>query len=184
MGITGASGSIYALRLLQVLAEKKECKVHCVISKHGIEVLKYETGVEVNSLSCYVKRLYNVHDMAASIASGSFPMDAMVILPCSMRTLASVANGVSDNLLLRAADVTIKEGRLLVLGVRETPLSPIHLQNMLRLSQIGVRIAPLCPSFYHIPQTLEDLVDMMVGRICDTLRISTDLFKRWKSDPE
>ena len=181
VGITGASGAVYALRLLQVLAEKKECEVHCVVSEQGANVMKHETGADVADLVGYVACMHDVRDMAAPIASGSFPMDSMVILPCSMKTLASVANGISDNLLLRAADVSLKEGRPLVLGVRETPLSSIHLKNMLELSRMGVKIVPLSPGFYHMPKTLESLVDMMVGRICDTLKIPSDLFERWKT---
>ncbi len=166
-----------------MLCGKKEHETHCVVSEQGVNVLKYETGIDLETLSRHVRHLYDIRDMNAPIASGSHKIDAMVVLPCSMKTLASIANGISDNLLLRAADVSLKEGRQLILAVRETPLSPIHLKNMLALSQIGVRIVPLSPGFYHLPQTLEALIDMMAGRICDVLGIHTELFTRWGVEP-
>ena len=181
VGITGASGVIYGWRLVQVL-KQAGCEVHAVVSEHGWQVLAYECGVDQSAVTAVVDRLYDVHAMAASIASGSFPVDAMVIAPCSMRTLGAVANGLADNLLTRAADVTIKEARQLVIVPRETPISVIHLTNMLNLAQIGVKIVPASPGFYHCPTDLSGLVDMLVGKICDILKVEHNLFPRWTDE--
>ena len=179
IGITGASGSIYATRLIEVLLEQN-CEVHVVATASGWQVLKYECGVTKSDLAATVTAIHEVDNIGASIASGSFKTDAMVVLPCSMKTLGCIANGISDNLLIRAADVMLKENRPLLLVPRETPLNAIHLENMLKLSKIGVRIIPAAPGFYHKPTSLEELVDMMVGKICDSLGIEHNLFVRWK----
>ena len=179
VGITGASGSIYATRLIDVLIEK-QCEVHVVATNSGWQVLEYECGVTKTDLKKKVLSVHEVDNIGASIASGSFKTDAMVILQCSMKTLGCIANGISDNLLIRAADVMLKENRPLLIVPRETPLNAIHLENMLKLSKIGVRIIPAAPGFYHKPQKLEDLIDMMVGKICDSLGVEHNLFARWK----
>ena len=179
IGITGASGSIYATRLIEVLLEQN-CEVHVVATASGWQVLEYECGVTKSDLAATVTAIHEVDNIGASIASGSFKTDAMVVLPCSMKTLGCIANGISDNLLIRAADVMLKENRPLLLVPRETPLNAMHLENMLKLSKIGVRIIPAAPGFYHKPTTLEELVDMMVGKICDSLGIEHNLFVRWK----
>jgi polyprenyl P-hydroxybenzoate and phenylacrylic acid decarboxylases len=178
VGITGASGAVYGWRLLDALS-RAGCEVHTIVSGPGWAVLGQECGVGRHEVAGRVNRLYACDDTGAAPASGSFQADAMVIAPCSMRTLAAVAGGLADNLLTRAADVTVKEGRPLVLVPRETPLSAIHLENMLKLARIGVRIVPACPGFYHNPRDLAALVDMMVGKVLDVLGLDHDLFPRW-----
>ena len=179
VGITGASGSIYALRLIEVLRQAGH-EVHAVVTDSGWQVLDYECGVSREALAKRVAVLYDNDNVGAAIASGSFRADAMVVLPCSMKTAASIAHSMSDNLLTRAADVMLKEGRNLILVPRETPMHAIHLENLLKLAQLGVRIMPAAPGFYHRPETIEDLVDMLVGKICDQLGIDADLFARWE----
>lgn len=183
VGVSGASGAIYAYRLIQVLADSG-IEVHFVASKAGLEVLEYECGLTMVQLTQMVHKIYDVNRIDSAIASGSFPCESMVIVPCSMKTLGSLANGIPGNLLTRAADVTLKEGRKLVLVTRETPVHAIHLENMLKLSHAGARIVPACPGFYHRPQTIEELVDMLVGKICDTLNVDNDLFERWTGPSE
>lgn len=183
VGVSGASGAIYAYRLIQVLADSG-IEVHFVASKAGLEVLEYECGLTMVRLTQMVHKVYDVNRIDSAIASGSFPCESMVIVPCSMKTLGSLANGIAGNLLTRAADVTLKEGRKLVLVTRETPVHAIHLENMLKLSHAGARIVPACPGFYHRPQTIEELVDMLVGKICDTLNVENDLFERWTGPSE
>ena len=179
VGITGASGSIYALRLIDVL-RAKGIEVHAVVTASGRRVLDYECGVTEAELTRRVSVLYSNEDVGAAIASGSFRMDAMVVLPCSMKTAGAIAHGVTDDLLTRAADVTLKEGRRLLLVPRETPMHEIHLENLLRLARAGAVIMPAAPGFYHRPETLDDLVNMMVGKILDRLGIEAELFSRWR----
>jgi len=179
VGITGASGSIYGIRLIEVLSSAGH-EVHAVVTRSGWQVLAHECQVDSSLLKKKVTALYDIDAIGASIASGSFLLDAMIVAPCSMKTLGSIANGISDNLLTRAADVALKEGRPLVMVPRETPLHAIHLANMLKLAQMGVRIIPACPAFYHQPETIDDLVNMLVGKICDTLHIEHNLFTRWQ----
>lgn len=181
VGITGASGAVYAVRLIEVLKEAG-CEIHGVVSEPGWQVLQYECGITKPDMTAKVDFLYDVHNIGACIASGSFRTDAMVVVPCSMRTLGTIANGIADNLLGRAADVMLKEGRKLILVPRETPFNAIHLGNMLKLAQLGVRIVPACPGFYHRPKTLEEVIDMMVGKICDTIGVDHELFTRWQGE--
>ena len=179
VGITGASGSIYAVRLIDVLQEQG-IEVHAVITHSGQRVLDYDCGMSMEELSRRVDVLYPNTDVGAAIASGSFRMDAMVVLPCSMKTAGAIAHGVTDDLLTRAADVTLKEGRRLLLVPRETPMHEIHLENLLRLARAGAVVMPAAPGFYHRPETLDDLVNMMVGKILDRLGIEAELFTRWR----
>ena len=179
VGITGASGSIYAVRLIEVLREQG-IEVYAVITDSGQRVLDYECGVTMEELSRRVDVLYPNVDVGAAVASGSFRMDAMVVLPCSMKTAGAIAHGVTDDLLTRAADVTLKEGRRLLLVPRETPMHEIHLENLLRLARAGGVVMPAAPGFYHRPETLDDLVNMMVGKILDRLGIEAELFTRWR----
>lgn len=178
LGITGASGSIYAVRLIKHLREGGH-EVHLIVTRSGERVMAHECPKEAARIEAWVHRRYDVEDMGAAVASGSFAMEAMAIVPCSMKTVACIANGISDNLLTRAADVTLKEGRPLLLVPRETPMSAIHLENLLRLARAGVRILPACPAFYHRPETIEELTDMMTGKILDALHIDNHLFARW-----
>jgi len=181
VGITGSSGVIYGVKLLYFL-KKSEIETHIVLSKwaeKNIEIETDESIVEVKKLASFE---YKENDMAASISSGSFKTDGMIIIPCSMKTLASIANGYDDNLISRAASVTIKENRKLVIVPRETPLSQIHLSNMLKLAKIGVTILPAMPGFYHRPKTINDLILHIVGKTLDQFDISNEIFKRWKNN--
>ncbi|WP_378955435.1 UbiX family flavin prenyltransferase [Pelosinus sp. sgz500959] len=181
VGITGASGAIYGFRLIQVLKDAG-CEIHAVVSEPGWQVLEYECGIKKEDIMGKVDFLHDINNIGACIASGSFRTDAMVVVPCSMRTLGGIANGIADNLLGRAADVMLKEGRKLIIVPRETPFSAIHLGNMLKLAQLGVRIVPACPGFYHRPENLQAVIDMMVGKICDTIGVEHNLFPRWQGE--
>lgn len=193
VGITGASGSIYGIRLVSVLLELGY-DIHLVITQSGWRVMKEELGWDVTDREGVLagkfggkpgKWIYHpVGDIGASIASGSFRAKAMIVMPCSMGTLSGIAHGSSDNLLTRAADVMMKEGRELVLVPRETPLHAIHLENMLTLAKLGVKIVPAMPAFYFGPQSMEELVDFLVGKVLDCLRIEHRLFKRWGEQDE
>jgi 4-hydroxy-3-polyprenylbenzoate decarboxylase len=182
VGISGASGIIYGIRLLEALKEI-DIETHLIMSDWAKRILALETDYDPE----YVERLaavrYDNRDLAAPVSSGSFLTAGMVIAPCSMKTLAGIAGGYSQTLLERAADVTIKEGRKLVLMPRETPLSQIHLENMLKLARIGVAIAPSMPAFYIKPQSILELVDHQVGKIIDRLGFPNRLFRRWGEDP-
>lgn len=188
VGITGASGSIYGIRLTESLLSLG-FDVHLIITNAGWRVLKEELGFQVTSREEMLAENFGgyegqviyhpISDIGATIASGSFLVEGMIIMPCSMGTLSSVAHGASDNLMGRAADVMMKEGRPLVLVPRETPLHAIHLENMLTLSKLGVKIIPAMPAFYHKPQTIDDIVNFLVGKVLDSLRIDHQLFTRW-----
>ena len=179
VAITGASGAIYGVRLLQVLREKN-VTVHLVASPAAEITLHIETGSTTKELAKLATKWYDPDDLAAPIASGSFPVQGMVIVPCSTRTLAAVANGMSDNLITRAADVCLKEKRPLVMVPRETPLNQIQLRNMLMLAQAGAIILPASPAFYHNPTSIDQLVDHIVGKILDVIGVEHVLFKRWR----
>ena len=153
--------------------------MHLTISPAAEINLKLETGLSRNKLKKLADHFYQVNDLSAPIASGSFLVDGMAVVPCSMRTLAAIANGYTDNLIARAADVSLKERRTLVLVPRETPLNQIHLKNMLTLARAGAVILPASPGFYHSPKTINDLVDHVVGKVMDALHIEHKLFKRW-----
>ena len=178
VAITGGSCAIYGVALLKAL-EQLGVETHLVVSRMGEYVVEHECGIKLEELKSLATYYHENNDLAAPIASGSFKCDGMIIAPCSMNTIAAVANGVSTNLVTRAADVTLKEGRKLVVLPRETPLSVIHLENMLKLAKIGVRVMPAAPGFYHQPQTIGDLVNIMVGRMLDQLGIDHNLFRRW-----
>ena len=192
LGITGASGIVYAKRLIELLGEA-EVALDIVISKAALPIIGTELGssgepmpLDLPSAMRYFPaveyRLFENDNLGAPISSGSFRVDGMVITPCSMNTLGKIAAGIADNLICRAAGVMLKEKRKLILIPRETPLSAIHLENMLRLSQAGAVILPPCPSFYKRPETIDDLVDTIVGRILDHLEIPHSLNVRWHED--
>jgi 4-hydroxy-3-polyprenylbenzoate decarboxylase len=180
VAITGASGVVYGKRLLKVLQEKN-VETHLIISKAAEKVIEHELEKTKEDIEKLANHTYNVNDWDAPIVSGSFKTDGMIIIPCSMKTLAGIAHGYSDNLVLRAADVMLKEKRRLVLVPRETPLNVVHLRNMLALAEQGVTILPAMPAYYHKPKDVDDLVDFVVGKVLDLLGINHALFKRWKS---
>lgn len=178
VAISGATGAIYGISLLEALKEISEVETHLVISHWGKRTIEMETSWEIKQVCQMADRCYDPDDQSAPIASGSFHAYGMVIIPCSMKTLSAVANGYSDNLIVRAADVMLKERRKLILVPRETPLNTVQLNNMLEVTRAGGIIAPPMPSFYHRPQTINDLVIQFTGRILDTLDISNTLTKR------
>ncbi len=178
VGITGSSGVIYGIMLLRAL-EKFEIETHLVLSKWAEKNIEIETEENVNEIKKIANFVYDENNMAASISSGSFRTDGMAIIPCSMKTLSSIANGYDDNLISRAASVTIKENRKLVLVPRETPLSKIHISNMLKLAEIGVVILPAMPGFYHKPKSIDDLISHIIGKTLDQFGINNNMFTRW-----
>lgn len=179
VAITGASGVVYGKRLLKVLREKN-VETHLIISKAAEKVIEHELEMTRNDMEKLANHAYDVDDLSAPVVSGSFKTDGMIIIPCSMKTLAGIAHGYSDNLVLRAADVTLKEKRRLILVPRETPLNAIHLRNMLGLAEQGVVIVPAMPAYYHKPRDVDDLVDFVVGKVLDLLGIEHTLYKRWR----
>ncbi|KZE70160.1 UbiX family flavin prenyltransferase [Paenibacillus polymyxa] len=178
VGISGATGSIFGIRILQQLREAG-VESHLVLSPWAIANIPYETGYTVKEVEAMADAVYSYKDQAARISSGSFRVDGMVVAPCSMKTLASIRIGMADNLLTRSADVILKERKKLLLMTRETPLSSIHLENMLELSRMGVMILPPMPAFYNHPASIEELVDHIVFRALDQFGIVTTAAKRW-----
>jgi 4-hydroxy-3-polyprenylbenzoate decarboxylase len=179
IAITGATGAVYGVRLLQHLQHIGGVETHLVISDAAVLTLHQETGLQRREVESYAHVVHKVRDVGASIASGSFQSDGMIIAPCSMKTLASVAHGLSDNLIARAADVVLKERRRLVLMVRETPFNLAHLRNMTAVTEMGGIIFPPLPSFYHNPQTIAEMVDHTVARVIDLFGIEHALAPRW-----
>jgi len=178
IAITGASGAIYGIRLLEE-TKKLEIETHLIVSKWGMATIETETDYSFEEVKSLAAFCHSENDLAAVISSGSYKWDGMVIAPCSMKTVAGIANGYTDGLIVRAADVALKEKRSLTLLVRETPLNAIHLENMLKLSRLGVTIMPPVPSFYTRPETIKDIVDQTVGRILDQFGIEVGSLKRW-----
>ena len=181
IGITGASGVIYAIRMLTHLKDKN-CETHLILSEAGRLNIEIETGyrsLQVENMADYT---YDYHDIAAAPASGTFLTDGMVVVPCTIKTLSGIANSYSDNLLVRAADVTLKEKRKLILMVRETPLHKGHLELMTRAADLGAHILPPMPAFYNQPKTIEDLIDQSIGKVFDYLEIEHTLARRWNGD--
>ncbi len=185
IGITGASGAAYARRVMQLLAEA-DVQIHLTVSTYGKRLLFDELGLkrlDPDALTAgrgELVTVYNDNDVGAAIASGSFLHDGMIIVPCSSNTLGAIAAGIGDNLLKRAAAVTLKERRRLILAVRESPASHIDICNMKRLSEAGAIIAPLSPGFYLLPKTVDDLVDFMAGKLLDLVNVPHDLDTRWE----
>jgi flavin prenyltransferase len=178
VGISGASGVIYGLRTLEILHSMK-IETHVVLSQWGEKNIEIETDKTIEYVRSLATALYGNDCLAAPISSGSFLHSGMIIVPCSMKTLASIANGYDETLISRAAGVTLKESRLLVVVPRETPLSRIHLQNMLKLAEAGAVILPAMPGFYHKPTSLQDMVDHLVSKIIDQFNIRNNLSRRW-----
>jgi 4-hydroxy-3-polyprenylbenzoate decarboxylase len=178
VAVTGASGVVYGKRLLEVLHEKK-VETDLIVSKAAEKVIEHELGMTRKDFARLATRTYDVDDLTAPLMSGSFRTDGMVIIPCTMRTLAAITHGFADNLILRAADVALKEKRRLVIVPRETPLSVVHLGNMLEAARLGVFVVPAMPAFYHKPKNISGLVDFIVGRVLDCFSVEHKLFKRW-----
>jgi len=175
VGITAASGVVYGVRLLQVLPRRRTV----ICSDEGLQLLQLEAGIDEAHLNAIADHHYDNDDLFSPLASGSVPFDAFVIAPCSMSTMSKIACGIADNLITRVASVALKERRRLILLIRETPLSSIHLANLERLALAGATIMPACPAFYPEPKKVSDMVDFVVGRVLDQLDIKHDLYKRW-----
>jgi 4-hydroxy-3-polyprenylbenzoate decarboxylase len=178
VGISGASGVIYGVRLLQVLKELP-VETHLVMTRTAEVALAHETDFKVEDVRRLADVAFRIDDLAAAISSGSYRTIGMIVAPCSMRSLGEIAHGITSNLLTRAADVVLKERRPLVLVARETPLHAIHLRNMTTLAEMGAIIAPPVPAFYNRPKTLDDIVDHTVGRVLDLFDLDTGKLKRW-----
>lgn len=180
VGISGASGVIYGIRTLEVLKELN-VETHLVITGSALKIARFECSMGEEDIVKLADRHYDVEDLTAPISSGSFLHDGMVIIPCSMKTLSGIATGYASNLLLRAADVCLKERRKLILVPRETPLNMIHIRNMLTLAEAGAVILPASPAFYGRPKNVDELINYVVGRVLDQLGISHNLYRRWRA---
>lgn len=179
LSISGASGSIYGIRLLEELVRSSN-EVHLIVSESGKKILEHETDYTCNDLKKKANFYYNNNDLFAAPASGSFQMNAMIIVPCSMKTLSAIANGFSDTLISRAASCCLKEGKKLVLVIRETPLDLPGIKNILAAKQSGAVILPAMPAFYHKPDEIRELINFIIGKIYDQLGLKHNLFKRWE----
>ncbi|MCV2500172.1 MAG: UbiX family flavin prenyltransferase [Candidatus Lightella neohaematopini] len=182
IAISGSSGVIYGIRLLQILKETANIQTHLIISNAAKKTIELETNLPVKKIEKLSNIIYNNNDIAASISSGSFNTYGMIILPCSIKTLSGIANSYNDNLIIRAADVTLKERKILLLAIRETPLHTGHLRLLLRTSKLGAIIYPLTTAFYCYPKNINDIINYSVNRILDffNIKLSHDLFLRWK----
>ncbi|MGM0771741.1 MAG: UbiX family flavin prenyltransferase [Halobacteriota archaeon] len=179
IGISGASGAQYGIRLLELLADI-EIDTHLIVTKAAEKIIEVETDLAPGDIKDLATYVHDEKDFTAPIASGSHSFEGMIIAPCSMKTLASVANGTSDNLLGRTADVCLKERRKLVLMTRETPLSGIHIENMLKAHNAGAILLPACPAYYNRPESIDDLINFMAGRALDLMKVRNDAYMRWK----
>jgi flavin prenyltransferase len=180
VGITGASGAIYGIRLLEALRATPGAKIHLVLSGQAKRTLTIETTRSVESVERLADEVHDQDNLAAPISSGSFKTDGMIVVPCSIKTASAIAHSLNDNLLVRAADVCLKERRRLVLVVRETPLHLGHLRTLTQLAEIGAVILPPIPGFYAMPKTVEDIVDHTVGKALDSLGVPNETFARWR----
>jgi 4-hydroxy-3-polyprenylbenzoate decarboxylase len=179
--LTGASGAIYGVRLLRTLKSSGH-EVHLIVSKWGEETLKYETGIDVDTLGKEADHFYSDYDLTAGPASGTFPIDSMVVIPCSMKTLAGIAHGYADNLIARAADCSLKERRKLILVPRESPLNLIQIRNMAAVTEAGAIVIPASPAFWAQPRSIEELVDSIVERVLFHLDIIRDSAPQWTGE--
>jgi 4-hydroxy-3-polyprenylbenzoate decarboxylase len=182
IGISGASGIVYGIRMLELLRET-DVETHMVMSRSAEMTLAYETDLKIKEVRALAKVVHPNTDIGASISSGSFQTMGMVVAPCSIKTMSEIATGVTGSLLSRAADVVLKERRRLVLAVRETPLHGGHLRTMTQLADMGAVIAPIVPAFYNRPKTLDDIINHTVGRLLDLFGLDTDVVKRWQGGP-
>jgi 4-hydroxy-3-polyprenylbenzoate decarboxylase len=179
VGISGASGTVYGVRLLEVLQDRP-IETHLVMSEATVKVIELETGFSVAGIEALADEVHDINDIGAPIASGSFKTMGMVVAPCSMKSLSAIANSYNESLLIRAADVVLKEGRKLVVVARETPLHLGHLRLMTRVVEMGAVMLPPMPSFYHRPETIDDIVNQTVGKVLDQFDLDHDLFRRWE----
>lgn len=179
IGITGATGVIYGIRLLEVLSSINDIETHLIISEAGEINIRCETNRKMEDIKKLASFSYDIRDVGARLASGSFQRDGMIIAPCTVKTMSALANSYTENLLIRAGDVTLKERRKLVLLVRETPLHIGHIRNMERLCEMGAIIMPPVPAFYHKPKTIQDIIDHTIGKTLDMFDIKHNLFQRW-----
>lgn len=179
VGISGASGAVYGVRLLEALSEIKGVETHLIISDGAKKTLALETTLSFQKVAALADKIHDFNDLSAPVSSGSFLTHGMIVAPCSMKSLSAIANSFDENLLVRAADVALKEGRKLVLIPRETPLHKGHLSLLLRAAELGASILPPIPAFYHNPRTIQDIVDHTIGKALDLLGVEHNLFKRW-----
>jgi 4-hydroxy-3-polyprenylbenzoate decarboxylase len=179
VGITGATGVIYGIRLLEVLANIKNIDTHLVISEAAETIIKYETNRTLEDIQRLANHTYDIQEISAPISSGSFKTDGMIVVPCTIKTMSALSNSYNENLIIRAGDVILKERRKLVLVVRESPLHLGHIRSMERLTEMGAIILPPVPAFYTFPKSVQDIVDYTVGKILDIFDIQHDLFPRW-----
>jgi len=183
VGITGASGVVYGVRMLETL-KKLGVETHLIISPSGVRNLVIESGYKLDEVKAMASYVHDFEDVSASVASGSYHVDGMIVAPCSIKTLSAIANSYNENLLVRAADVTLKERRRLVLIVRETPLHEGHLELMMKVTRMGGVIMPPVPAFYHMPKTIDDIINQTVGKALDHFSIEANLFKRWGKEED
>lgn len=184
VGMSGASGAIYGIRMLEVLSKVEDVEVHLILSPSAGQTIVDETDWKVSDVRALADVVYNNKDIGASLSSGSYRHDGMIVAPCSVKTLSGIVNSYDDNLLTRAADVSLKEKRRVLLLVRETPLHLGHIELMARAAKYGAVVMPPVPAFYHRPQTLDDVINQTVGKALDLFDISHKLFRRWKeSEP-
>jgi len=179
IGITGATGVIYGVRLLEVLSSINDVETHLIVSEAGEAIIKYETDRQIEDVKKLASFSYDIRDVGARLAGGSFKRDGMIVAPCTVKTMSALANSYDENLLIRAGDVTIKERKPLVLLLRETPLHVGHIRSMEKLCEMGAIIMPPVPAFYHKPKTIQDIVDHTIGKILDMFGIEHNLFQRW-----
>jgi len=180
VGITGASGTIYGIKLLEALKQSMGVESHLVITPSALRTMELETDFTRAEVERLAHHVHDAENIASPLASGSFPVEAMAVVPCSIKTLSAIAHSYADNLLVRAADVSLKEGRKLILGVRETPLHKGHLKLMLAAAELGATIVPPMVALYHKPRSINEVVDHGVGRILDCLEIPHELYRRWE----
>jgi len=180
VGITGATGTIYGIRVLELLRESKQAETHLLITETGEEIIEYETGYTAEDVKKLADQTYDIDDLGATIASGTFPVDAMVVVPCTVKTLSGITHSFNANLLIRTADVVLKERKQLVLCIRESPLHLGHISLMLDVTRMGAIIMPLNPVFYTKPKSVDDIVEQMAARILDVMGITTSRLRRWE----
>ncbi len=182
VGLSGASGAIYGVRLLEMLSSIEEIETHLILSRAARIIIEHETSVKPEAVEDLADVVHSPENLAACVSSGSFKTQGMIVAPCSMKSLSMIANSINDNLLVRAADVTLKERRRLVLIVRETPLHLGHLRHMTAVTEMGGIILPPVPSFYHKPKTIDDIINQTIGKVLDQFDIPHQLFSRWMGE--